>query len=103
MIDTRIPEDTRILCERFWSAESVRMVCVRHGLYTLGSNVFYNDMLSYVNEHKHPSVNDLFCVARNIDNWSDDSNLESVMFMLEREAITSVYKIKKVGRLYNEG
>lgn len=56
---------------RSWSADDVRALCIREGLYTRGTNEEYDWMLQTVIDAPHPELIAIVDVAENICNHSD--------------------------------
>lgn len=86
----------RIREEKHWSSCSVREMCIKYDLYTYGDNEEYSKMLDYVHYHDNPSNDDIYEVAKDIVNHCDPKdgyNIESVMYLLTKEAIESFYFI----------
>ena len=82
-----------------WHPESVRMLCVKQQWYTCGTNKEYDHMLEYVRNNK-PVLSNIFIVAKDIFDHSEnddygyeDEVIESIMFLLNSEAIVTSYYI----------
>ncbi len=63
-------EAPQIEVRRYWNANTVREMCVRHHLYTTGTMTDYNDMLEAVNAFE-PTDEVIYCVASDINRHSD--------------------------------
>lgn len=81
-----------IFTKRQWSADSVRSACIRNELYTGGDCKEYASMLSMV-DTMEPTYANLYTVACDIKEHSDDQTITNVMFILEREAVTTTFEI----------
>lgn len=89
-VEVKMPE---IRVDRDWSADSVRAACVKHGWYTRGNCREYDDMLNVVKVSR-PNKEVLFLVAMDIVNHSKvGETISNVMFLLEKEAVTTFYTI----------
>jgi len=82
-----------ITTRRSWSAGSVRAACIRHDLYTAGDTEDYDHMLSWV-ERLYPNTDNLYFIAEDIKKHSDEQTITNVMFILEREAVTTTFEIE---------
>ena len=81
-----------IKAKRVWSVMSVLQTCVNNELYTLGDCEEYDQMFSVV-ENTEPTIENLFLVAQNIQQHSEDQTITNVMFLLERDAVTTTFEI----------
>lgn len=88
-----ITGDPEIVEEKRWSMESVMECCIRHELYTGGDTKAYTKMLQKV-ANSEPTILDLYEVAKDIEEHSEDQTIESVMFLLNRVAVTTTYTIQ---------
>lgn len=79
---------------RKWSSSTVKAMCVSHELYMNGDNEEYLHMLDWVNR-LYPNTENMLFIAENIVAHSDEADLANVMFLLEREAITTFFEIKE--------
>lgn len=77
---------------RFWSVESVRQACINNDLYTCGDNEEYEHMLSWV-KRLYPNTENLYFIAKNIQQHSGDQTISNIMFILEKEAVTTTFEI----------
>ena len=78
---------------RKWSNSSVRKMCVEHELYTNGCNEDYDHMLSWV-DRLYPNYENMLFIAEDIVKHSEEADLANIMFLLEREAVTTFFEIK---------
>ena len=81
-----------INAKRRWSFDSVRAACIRNHLYTGGTCEEYSAMLEMV-ETTNPTYENLYIVACDIKEHSDGQTIPNVMFILEREAVTTTLEI----------
>ena len=79
--------------DRFWSIESVRNSCIKNNLYTGGNREEYDQML-YMVSLSEPSTETLYKIAKNIKEHSDHQTISNVMYILENEAIITVFEIE---------
>lgn len=82
-----IPE---ITTTRHWSMEDVRSACVRNKFYTQGTCEQYDAMLDYV-DGAEPTPENIYIVAKNICEHSENQTITNIMFILEREAVITLY------------
>ncbi len=82
-----------IKVKRMWSSESVRIACIRNDLYTCGDCKDYSQMLNSV-DSMEPTVENLYLIAKDIKDHSDDQTIGNVMFILEKMAVTTIYEIE---------
>ena len=93
-INIWIVEEPEILEEVKWSASSVRRACIKGSLYTCGDCRAYDKMLNMVDECD-PTLSNIYKVAKDIADHSDEENtIESIMFLLNAEAIDRFYTVK---------
>lgn len=81
-----------IKANRFWNSGNVRKVCIENNLYTLGTEDEYEHLLHKVNSME-PTYENLYTIARNINEHSDDQTITNIMFILEREAVITTFEI----------
>lgn len=87
----RIPQ---IETFRYWTPDRVRETCIRNGLYTKGTNEEYNRMLSYVGVAAGgPTTKNLYLVAKDICEHSENQLISNVMFILERDTVITTFEI----------
>lgn len=77
---------------RFWSVDSVVQACIRNELYTCGDSEEYEHMLSWV-KRLYPNTENLYFIAKNIQQHSDMQTISNVMYILENEAVTTTFEI----------
>ena len=77
---------------RQWSVDSVRSACIRNNLYTRGDNEAYAHMFSWVSR-LYPNEENLYFIAKDIYDHSDDQTITNVMFILANEAVTYTFLI----------
>ena len=82
----------KITTTRRWSAMSVRETCIKHDLYTCGDNEDYEHMLSWV-ERLYPNTENLYFIAEDIQKHSKDQTITNVMFLLEKDAVSTTFEI----------
>lgn len=77
-------------------------MCIRNDFYTLGDTEEYNNMFDFIIHHE-PTPDNIWIVANDIARHSDlesygqndTENIESIMFLIEREAVNTFYRIGK--------
>lgn len=84
----------KIVEERKWYTDNVRMVCCDHHWYDRGTVEQYSEMLDFVRDNEPTGLN-IFKVADDIilhtvENW----NIETVMFYLMKDACFTYFKVK---------
>ena len=75
-----------------WSGMSVRQTCIKHDLYTCGDNENYEHMLNWV-ERLYPNTENLYFIAEDIQKHSKDQTITNVMYLLEKDAVTTTFEI----------
>lgn len=88
---TIIPEIKEI---RKWNAASVRNACIKHNLYTCGTNDSYNRILEKVNAYE-PTKESIYVIASDIYLHSEENTIENIMFILSSEAVKRFYTIEE--------
>ncbi len=83
----------KIETKRIWNWDRVRTTCVKNQLYTAGSNEDYMHMLDWV-DRLYPNLENMYFIAEDICKHSDDQTISNVMFILERDAIITVFDIE---------
>lgn len=81
-----------ITVNRQWSRYTVRQTCIKHDLYTCGDNEEYDHMLSWV-ERLCPNTENLYFIAEDIQKHSKDQTVTNVMFLLEKDAVTTTFEV----------
>ena len=78
---------------RLWSPSRVREACVANMLYTRGDNEDYSILLEWVGTVS-PTLGNLYLAAEDICEHSDGQSIENVMYILEKEAVVTVFDIE---------
>lgn len=81
-----------IKVKRRWSIDTVRSACTRNSLYTAGTSGEYERMMELV-KSTNPTCENLYTVACDIKEHSDDQTITNVMFILERETVITTFEI----------
>lgn len=81
-----------IKAARRWSDYSVQTACINNNLYTRGFYDQYDRMLESADELQ-PTYENLYRLAKDICEHSEDQTITNVMFILEREAVTTTFEI----------
>ena len=81
-----------IAVNRRWSGMSVRQTCIKHDLYPCGDNEDYEHMLNWV-ERLYPNTENLYFIAEDIQKHSKDQTITNVMYLLEKDAVTTTFEI----------
>lgn len=81
-----------ITVNRQWSRYTVRQTCIKNDLYTCGDNEEYDHMLSWV-ERLYPNTENLYFIAEDIQKHSKDQTVTNVMFLLEKDAVTTTFEV----------
>ncbi len=83
-----------ITVNRFWTPHSVRQTCIAHDLYTGGDCEEYERMLDLVGQFRdNPSPENLYVIAKDIQEHSKDQTITNVMFLLEKDAVMTTFEI----------
>ena len=81
-----------------WSANDVRMMCIREGFYTEGTNEDYTKMLEFVDEHsENPEDIHIYAVADSIlmhTSKAKGQTLENIMYILANDVIKYFYEVE---------
>lgn len=77
---------------RKWSLMSVRAACIKNDLYTCGDCEEYDHMLNWV-ERLYPNTENIYFIAKDIVEHSEDQTISNVMFILEKDAINTFFEI----------
>lgn len=85
--------ESEIIEEKVIDADSVRMCCIKHNLYTKGTCRDYDFMLNFADVQGY-SLKNLFEIASDICKHSEDQTVENVMFLLGKDAVKTFYHIK---------
>jgi hypothetical protein len=79
--------------DKKWDIFDVQNVCIKHELYTRGTNDDCQKMLDFVHK-KNPTTRNLYLVAKDILEHSyTESTIGHIMFLLSRDAVYSFYEI----------
>ncbi len=79
---------------RNWNTIGVRAMCVNMGLYTNGTSSEYEALLNYVRNHRTPSLEDIYHVAKDIDLHSEGQTVTGIMYVLANDVIKSCFDIE---------
>lgn len=79
---------------KHWSVTGLRDMCIRHNLYNRGTNEAYNNLLDSL-MLREVTIQEMYEVAKNILEHTEDNTIENVMFLLNREAINTFYEIEE--------
>jgi hypothetical protein len=77
---------------RTWDADDVRQTCIRFGLYTRGDSAHYKAILEEV-DTMQPTPENLYTVAVDICDHSEEQTVTNIMMLLEKYAVTTLYHI----------
>lgn len=84
----------KITAKRFWTPHSVRQTCIENDLYTGGDCEEYERMLDSVNQLRdNPSPENLYVIAKDIQEHSKEQTITNVMFLLEKDAVMTTFEI----------
>ena len=85
---------------RFLFADDVRTMCIRHDLYTRGTNTEYAHMLDTIRNRKKITTNflyeiacDIFCHSVMDTDYTINQNIENIMFSLMNDCVKTCYNI----------
>lgn len=81
-----------IITKRHWSFNSVRETCIKHHLYTRGTCGEYERMLKLI-ETMIPTYENIYIIARNIKEHSEECDIAYVMFLLENKSVVTTFEI----------
>lgn len=93
--DVTIPDGITIREEKYLYADRVRECCIKHNLYTGGDCEAYSKMLNFVSEHEY-NLRNLYKIAEDIAFNSVDQTVENVMYLLNRDAVETYYRVEEV-------
>lgn len=81
----------KLVVTNVWCGETIRSMCIRHNLYTKGSNDEYNSMLDLVDSFE-PSIQMIYIIASDILKHSNtDMTIETLMYTINKEVIEVFY------------
>lgn len=78
---------------RTWSVVDVRAMCIRENLFTCGTNDEYDDMFKLVRDLE-PTVDNIYAVAKSINDHSEYNTVENIMYMLANDVVRYGYEIE---------
>lgn len=78
---------------RLWSPSKVREACIANQLYTRGDNASYSLLLEWIGTVS-PTLGNLYLAAEDICEHSTGNSITNVMYILEKEAVVTVYDIE---------
>ena len=79
---------------RHWSSDDIRCMCIRNELYTCGTNEEYMLMLKLVDiAAGGPTTKNMYLIARDIFEHSENQTISDIMYMIEREAVYTYFEI----------
>lgn len=81
-----------IKAARRWSDGSVQAACIKNNLYTRGTYEQYDNMLRSA-DVLQPTIENLYRLAKDICEHSEAQTITNVMFILERDAVTTIFEI----------
>ena len=87
-----IDEMPEIEVEEKWSESDVRECCIKNDFYTAGDCKAYSEMLNFVDNNSF-SVENLYKVAKDILEHSEDQTIENIMFCIKKDAVNTFYKV----------
>ena len=85
-------EEPEIKEEVQWSPETVRLCCMQNMLYTCGDCRAYDKMLDMV-ASMEPTLSNIYKVAKDINEHSNQNTIENIMYCLNKYAIRRFYEI----------
>lgn len=83
----------QITIMRKWSSGDVREACIKNNFYTRGDNESYKKMLDLV-DSTEPTPENLYSVAKDIKEHSEDQSISNVMFCIEKDAVLTFYEVE---------
>ena len=78
---------------RLWSPSKVREACITNNLYTRGDNEAYSLLLEWIGTVT-PTLGNLYLAAEDICEHSTGNSIDNIMYILENEAVVTVYDIE---------
>lgn len=86
-----------------FNLDNLRNFCIRHSLYTCGTNREYASMFRIAEGLRHNFDEGIFiALARNIVRHSDGQNMNNVMFLLWRECVDVFPEVEKGDEYYED-
>lgn len=89
-----IEEEPEIIETVAWSYETVRECCIANNLYTCGTVRQYDQMFQMVMAKENPELIDIYNVAKDIAEHSEDQTVTNVMYLLNKDAIVRLYEVR---------
>lgn len=89
-----IEEKPEIIETVAWSYETVRQCCIANNLYTCGTVRQYDQMFQMVMAKENPELIDIYNVAKDIAEHSEDQTVTNVMYLLNKDAIVRLYEVR---------
>ncbi len=89
-----IKEEPEIIETVAWSYETVRECCIANNLYTCGTVRQYDHMFKMVMAKENPELIDIYNVAKDIAEHSEDQTVTNVMYLLNKDAIVRLYEVR---------
>lgn len=89
-----ISGDPEIVETVSWSYETVRECCIKNNLYTCGTVRQYDLMFQMVMAKENPELIDIYNVAKDIAEHSEDQTVTNVMYLLNKDAIVRLYEVR---------
>lgn len=80
-----------------WLAEEIRNFCLEEGYYSEGKVREYEEMLNFVDQNK-PTPENIYKVAKNILDHSDQEHKRSVLYMMREigiELVSRYYEVRE--------
>lgn len=93
-INIWIEEKPKIIETVSWSYETVRTCCIANNLYTCGTVRQYDQMFQMVMAKENPELIDIYNVAKDIAEHSEDQTVTNVMYLLNKDAIVRLYEVR---------
>ena len=85
----------KIIETRHWTAEDVRLMCIRENFYTLGDCYDYDNMLDTVSDKPTPTIEDIYQAAEDINRHTAGQTVENIMFILANDVVKSCFEIEE--------
>ena len=81
-----------ITAERKWGSHDVMRVCRENNFYTCGDSEEYDNMLDMV-DALEPTPENIYQVAKDIYEHSEDQTITNIMFAIEHDAVFTFFYI----------
>lgn len=91
----------KIKQKRMWSWYHVAKMCCDECYYTLGTYDDYNKVMNYVEEHPNPTDEDIYKVAKDIQEHSFDKEepeeepVTDIMHKLANNVVRCLYEVEE--------